>query len=173
MNQSLDRLNRLPAALAEAEFLRCCGSTKWAHSMAAARPFLDFNSVESAAEAQFTILADEDWLEAFHAHPKIGEKKAAGHQSAEARRWSAQEQSRTQEASADVIEALAEGNREYERRFGFIFIVCASGKSAGEMLAILTNRLSNSPASELLQAAEEQKKITQLRLAKLLQTPDA
>ena len=173
MNQLLNRLNHLPNSLAEAEFLKCCGSTKWAAAMTAARPFPDFNSVTSTAEAQFGSLTGDDWLEAFHAHPKIGEQKAAGHQSAEARRWSAQEQSRTQEATSDVIAALADGNREYERRFGFIFIVCASGKSAGEMLEILTERLNNSPAAELLQAAEEQKKITRLRLAKLLQTPDA
>jgi len=173
MNQMLDRLNKLPAPLAQAEFLKCCGSSKWASNMAAARPFRDFNSIAFTAEAQFDSLTDDDWLEAFRAHPKIGEKKAAGHQSAEARRWSAQEQSRTQEAAAEVIEELAEGNREYERRFGFIYIVCASGKSAGEMLAILRNRLNNSPASELREAAEEQKKITRLRLEKLLQTPEA
>jgi OHCU decarboxylase len=173
MNQSLERLNRLPTALAEAEFLKCCGSTRWAAAMAAARPFADLNAVSHGADSQFENLTKADWLEAFHAHPKIGEKKAGGPQSSEAQRWSAQEQSRTEEATADVIEALAAGNRLYQERFGFIFIVCATGKSAGEMLAILNDRLNNSPAAELEQAADEQKKITRLRLAKLLQTPDA
>jgi len=173
MTQLIDRLNRLPVGLAEAEFLKCCGSSRWAAGMAAARPFPDFQAVSDEADRQFETLVDDDWLEAFRAHPKIGEQKAAGHQSAEASRWSAEEQSRTHDANRDVIEALAEGNREYEKRFGFIFIVCASGKSAGEMLAILSNRLNNSQASELRQAAEEQKMITRLRLDKLLQTPDA
>lgn len=171
MNQSLDVLNELPADTAEAEFLKCCGSSRWAQAMTAARPFQTLADVLDESNTQFILLAPDDWLEAFRAHPKIGEQKAAGPQSDEARKWSAQEQSRTQQAALTVLEALAQGNREYERRFGFIFIVCAAGKSADEMLEILNQRLTNSPDAELRNAAEEQKKITRLRLQKLLQGP--
>jgi OHCU decarboxylase len=169
MDQSLERLNEMPADQAEAEFLKCCGSRKWASAMVNARPFTSAQTMFAEADALFASLGDEDWLEAFRAHPKIGEKKAATAQSDTAQKWSAQEQSQTANAEAGVMAALAERNREYERRFGFIFIVCASGKTAEEMLAVQNQRLANAPETELRNAAEEQKKITRLRLEKLLQ----
>lgn len=170
MSQSIERLNMLPADQAEAEFLKCCGSAKWARAMTKARPFNDAEVMFDEAEARFADLTDEDWLEAFRAHPKIGEKKAATTQSETAQHWSAEEQSSTAKAAASVMDALAEANREYERRFGFIFIVCATGKTADEMLALLRDRLANPPPVELSVAAGEQKKITKLRLQKLLGT---
>jgi len=136
--------------------------------MTAARPFENKAELLNEADRIWWSLDSEDWLEAFHAHPKIGEKKAAATQSQQARAWSAQEQSGTRNAAADTMAALAEGNREYEQRFGFIFIVCASGKSPEEMVAILKRRLNNEPDGELRIAAEEQLKITRLRLEKLL-----
>jgi len=139
--------------------------------MATGRPFASFEAIFASANTIFDQLTPEDWLEAFLSHPRIGEKKAAGAQSEEARKWSAQEQSRTQQAAPATMEALAEGNRAYQQRFGFIYIVCASGKSADEMLEILNRRLSNSPDAELRNAAEEQRKITRLRLERLLQDP--
>ncbi|HBB94745.1 MAG TPA: OHCU decarboxylase [Blastocatellia bacterium] len=168
MNQSVNRLNELSANDAYAEFLKCCGSTKWAQEMTAARPFATEQELFTTADDISSSLEDEDWLEAFRAHPKIGERKAATAQSHQEQKWSAQEQSGVSEASAGTISQLAERNREYEDRFGFIFIVCASGKSPDQMLAILNSRIDNDPRTELRIASEEQIKITRLRLEKLL-----
>ena len=170
---TLVELNHLPPDQTEAQFLKCCGSKRWAQMMAKARPFETEQAILDEADALFGLLSDEDWLEAFRAHPKIGEKKAATDQSEMAKQWSSQEQSRAESAAAETREALAEGNREYERRFGFIFIVCATGKSADEMLTMLEQRMANDPAPELRVAAEEQRKITHLRLQKLLESPAA
>ena len=168
MNQSVNRLNELSAHDAQVEFLKCCGSSKWARAMADARPFAGEEELFAKADDISSSLQDEDWLEAFRAHPKIGEKRAAVAQSHQAQKWSAHEQSGVAEASAGTISQLAERNREYEERFGFIFIVCASGKSSDEMLAILNSRIDNEPQTELRIASEEQSKITRLRLEKLL-----
>lgn len=148
--------------------LKCCGSTRWAQSMAAGRPFQSIDELLSNADSVWWSLSEEDWLEAFRAHPKIGEKKAAATQSTQAQNWSADEQSGTAGAAVEAMKELANGNLEYERRFGFIYIVCATGKSSEEMLAILKGRLENDSQTELRNAAEEQRKITRLRLKKLL-----
>jgi OHCU decarboxylase len=169
MNQSIDRINELSVAQAQSEFLKCCGSTQWAKRMSDARPFAYADDLAAKADEIWWSLSEEDWLEAFRAHPKIGEKKAEAAQSAEAQMWSAQEQSESARAAAETKAALAEGNREYEQRFGFIFIICATGRSAEEILAALNGRLNNDPETELRAAAEEQRKITQLRLQKLLE----
>ncbi|HEV8587346.1 MAG TPA: 2-oxo-4-hydroxy-4-carboxy-5-ureidoimidazoline decarboxylase [Pyrinomonadaceae bacterium] len=168
MDQSFERLNQLSAARAEAEFLKCCSSTGWAKGMTEARPFEDLKSLLSKADEIWWSLGENNWLEAFRAHPKIGEKKAATAQSEQAQTWSAQEQSSAQQAAVDTKVALAQGNREYEERFGFIFIICASGKSADEILASLKQRLANDPETEIRLAAEEQRKIAQLRLTRML-----
>lgn len=136
--------------------------------MVRVRPFHSSDELLAKAESVWGSLGEEDWLEAFRAHPKIGEKKASATQAEQARSWSAEEQSGSSGADAAVISALAEGNREYEERFGFIYIVCATGKTSGEMLANLKIRRQNSPETELRNAAEEQRKITRLRLEKLL-----
>ena len=169
MNQSIDRINALSPQQAQAEFLKCCGSTAWAKQMTDARPFSNSDELSAKADKIWWDLDEEDWLEAFRAHPKIGEKKAAAAQSAEAEAWSAQEQSESERAAAETKAALAEGNHEYEQRFGFIFIICATGRSAEEIVAALNGRLNNDPANELRMAAEEQRKITQLRVQKLLE----
>lgn len=168
MNQSVQRLNELPADGAEAEFLKCCGAQRWAREMAEARPFADLDHLLSEGDRICALLAPDDWLEAFRAHPKIGETKPAAFHSAQAESWSAQEQSAVAKASLETIKELAEKNREYEDRFGFIFIVCATGKSSEEMLALINARIHNDRNTELRTAAEEQRKITQLRLEKLL-----
>jgi OHCU decarboxylase len=168
MDQSVRRLNQLSADLAEAEFLKCCGSARWATLMTEARPFENFEEVSSKADKIWASLGEQDWLEAFRAHPKIGERKAAAIQSQQAVSWSAQEQSQAQQAADETKAAIAEGNSAYEDRFGFIFIICAAGKSAEQILSSLKERLANRVATELLIAAEEQRKITQLRLKKLL-----
>lgn len=170
MDKGLDRLNSLSQAGAQAEFLKCCGSTRWAAAMTGARPFTTDDDLAAKADDTWWSLNEEDWLEAFRAHPKIGERKAAAPQSDEARKWSADEQSRAQQATTDTKAALAEANRTYEQRFGFIFIICASGKSAEEILSTLDERLPHDRAEELRAAAEEQRKITRLRLQKLVET---
>lgn len=160
-------LNGLPAAEAEAAFLACCGSRSWARQMTEGRPYADAEALLEAADRIWWSLAPEDWREAFAAHPKIGEKKAAG--DAQFRHWSEQEQAGVASAEEVLLAELAEGNRAYAERFGCIFIVCASGKSAEEMLGLLRSRLGNDPETELRVAAEEQRKITRLRLGKLLE----
>jgi len=165
---TLEQLNELAPREAEAEFLKCCGSHRWAQGMAAARPFHSEEQLLAQADDVSSSLTDEDWLQAFRAHPKIGENKAAAGQTQQEASWSAQEQSGIQAAATDTIARLASGNRVYEAKFGFIFIVCASGKSSDEMLSILNDRIKNDPQTELLVAANEQQKITRLRLEKLL-----
>ena len=156
----LERLNSLPAADAEEDLLSACGSREWARRMAAARPFASADDVLAAAERTWIGLDREDWLEAFAAHPKIG-----GRASGEA----ATEQAGAAEASAETLQGLAAANREYEERFRHIFIVCATGKSAQEMLDLCRRRLHNDPREELAVAADEQRKITRLRLERWLQ----
>jgi OHCU decarboxylase len=166
----LEHLNSLPGSEAEAEFLKCCGSRNWARQMAAQRPFASTGELLDKADSIWWSLDPTDWLEAFRSHPKIGEKEAAQQTSAEARTWSEQEQSGVQGAAHDTMQAFAESNRAYEQTFGYIFIVCATGKSSEEMLAILRERLNNHPDKELRIAAHEQSLITQLRLRKLIES---
>jgi len=167
--KKLEWLNNLPVDEAERVFADCCGSRSWARQMAAARPFPMLEHLFKHAGQIWRSLAAADWLEAFAAHPKIGSAKPAPVQHKRAADWSAGEQSGLADAAEDVRRKLAEANELYERRFGFIFIVCATGKSAGEMLAICEERLKNSAADEIANAAAEQQKITEIRLAKLLE----
>jgi len=164
----IGKLNRLPAEEARAALLACCGSARWADAVTALRPFWDVGQLLSIGGRVWRELGREDWLEAFRAHPRIGESKAERETGAGARAWSEGEQARAREASGETLDALAEANREYEGRFGFIFIVCAAGRSAGEMLAALRERLNNDPETELRVAAAEQWRITELRLRKFL-----
>jgi OHCU decarboxylase len=168
LDSELDRLNSLSHTSAEAEFLKCCGSQRWASAMTLARPFANVDELLTKADRTWSSLSPNDLLEAFRAHPRIGENKAAAAQSEEARKWSAQEQSGISDAAAETMAALAARNRDYEQRFGFIFIVCATGKSSEEMLAILQGRLQNDAETEIAVAAEEQRRITRIRLEKLL-----
>jgi hydroxyisourate hydrolase len=160
---TLAELNGLDAAAAVREFLRCCGSRRWAEAMAAARSFADPGAMASEADATWRALDRVDWLEAFAAHPRIGSN---GPESA----WSTAEQEGMSSATIEVRARLAEAQREYEARFGFIFIVCATGRRADEMLGLLEQRLDNDPLIELRIAAEEQRKITHLRLEKLIES---
>ena len=146
---------------AAAELRSCCASPKWVAAIAAARPYASWDSLVEKADRVWQSLPAEEWLEAFRAHPRIGEKKASA-------RWTAQEQSGTRAASAETMNALAEGNRQYEEKFGHVFLICATGRSADEMLANLRERISNDAKRELAIAAEEQRKITRLRLEKLV-----
>lgn len=132
------------------------------------RPFDDLQELLAKADATWWALDEEDWLEAFSRHPKIGETKSERAQATEAQKWSEQEQAGTRSADEETRLALMEANREYAGKFGYIYIVCATGKSTDEMLAILKERLQNEPDKEIRIAAEEQRRITHLRLEKLL-----
>lgn len=161
-------LNSLSTGEAAKELLQCCGSKRWATQMSSARPYENIADVIARANEVWQSLDRDDWLEAFRSHPKIGEKKAAETVSAQARQWSGQEQSGVNTASSETTNSLATLNREYEQKFGFIFIICATGKTSDEMLAALRERLDHDEAEELPIAAAEQSKITELRLKKLL-----
>jgi OHCU decarboxylase len=161
-------LNSLAPAEATAELLKCCGARRWAETVTSARPFGSVEELLAKADEAWRTLDRDDWLEAFRSHPKIGEKKVAKTVSSQSQQWSTQEQAGVQRAAPNVTEELARLNREYEEKFGFIFIVCATGKSTDEILALLRERLLNEPAVELPIAAAEQAKITELRLRKLL-----
>ena len=165
----LDWLNVLSPEAAREELLKCCGATQWATEVEQGRPYARFEQLLERANEIWWALGQSDWLEAFHSHPKIGERKASSRVAAQSQQWSAQEQRGVQAASEIAIEKLARLNRAYEEKFGFIFIVCATGKSTGEILALLEERIANEAAAELRSAAAEQAKITELRLRKLLE----
>jgi allantoicase len=166
MAEGLRWLNALLPEAAAAALQSCCGSARWAQHMAQARPFRDAQHVCETSDRIWAALGKDDWLEAFRAHPRIGERKAEAQQSAEAQRWSAQEQSAVSASSADTRAALAEANRAYQARFGHIFLICATGKSSEEILASLRERMKNDPQTEIRVAAEEQRRIARLRLEK-------
>lgn len=168
----LQHLAALEPAELEALFYRCCGSKRWVARMVRARPFASEVQLMGTATELFWHLGDSDWLEAFSHHPRIGEDTEALRQKfSSTATWASGEQAGVQEASEEILQALAAGNRAYEERFGFIFIVCASGLSAAEMLARLNARMDNPPDRELRIAAGEQLAITKLRLQKSLPQP--
>ena len=136
--------------------------------MVAARPFKNLDELMVAADRIWWSLDDDDWLEAFQSHPKIGEKKAAAAVAVEAQRWSEDEQSNIRNSEQHVFDKLAELNEAYEEKFGYIFIICAAGKTSEEIMAVLRRRLQNKPDEELRIAVGEQAKIAKLRLRKLL-----
>lgn len=163
---TLEEFNSLPTANAESALLDCCGSTRWTKRIAAMRPFDTTTALYAATDAVWQQMDREDILEAFSHHPQIGQKASSGSESH--RRWSEGEQTGARSAAEYVWVRMAEGNRSYFDKFGYIYIVCATGKSAEEMLALLEQRLQNDPVRELPIAAEEQRQITRLRLQKLL-----
>ncbi len=168
MNDALERINRAHEADAESMFRDCCGSVKWASLMAACRPFSSENELIAAAASIWSDVETSDRLEAFRAHPMIGGTKAAPAQQARSAQWSSREQAGMRSADEQLKNDLAAGNREYFDKFGFIFIVCATGKSGAEMLEICRARLGNDRDNEIAIAAGEQEKITEIRLRKLL-----
>lgn len=166
MSSKLTWFNSLPEAAAREALLNCCGAQKWCRQMLCSRPFENLDRMLADAERAADFLTVDDWKEAFAAHPKIGEKKAAGPE--QAKRWSDQEQSAVAAASNSSHVLLQRLNEDYYSRFGYIFIVCATGKSADEILEILKQRIQNDPNTEIGIAANEQRKITRLRLQKLM-----
>ena len=158
---TLAELNALPAPATQAALLRCCGSRRWAQRMTELRPFASTAGLLAAAEEVDRQLTDTDWLEAFAAHPRIGESSASA--------WSQVEQAAALRAARDMRARLAAANAEYEQKFGFIFIVFASGKTPEQILELVQARMRNSQETETREAAAEQQKITRARLQKLLE----
>jgi 2-oxo-4-hydroxy-4-carboxy-5-ureidoimidazoline decarboxylase len=165
---TLHELNTLPRQQLVVELTKCCGSPAWVNKMLPFFPADDLVELLEDAEEQWFKCSEEDWKEAFAHHPKIGEVDSLKKKFASTALWASGEQSGVSAASQKTIEALAEGNKKYEDKFGYIFIVCATGKSAEEMLEILQSRLPNDPKEEIEIATDEQNKITKLRLEKLL-----
>ena len=165
---NLEVFNKMPAEEAESALLRCCGSQTWVSAMLARRPFLSTADVFALSDATFATFSTADWLEAFRHHPQIGDSESLRKRFAATADLAAGEQKAVEFASLAVLNELKCLNSLYEERFGFIFIVCATGKSAGEMLSLLKSRIDNPPDRELSIAGEEQSKITRIRLEKLL-----
>jgi 2-oxo-4-hydroxy-4-carboxy-5-ureidoimidazoline decarboxylase len=170
MNKVLTRWNSLDPATAAREALPCCGSQAWAAALASRRPIADEASLIETSSSIWLALPQEAWQEAFDSHPRIGQRHAQTHATEESLRWSAQEQRTALSENEAVKLALEEANRRYEQKFGRIFIVCATGKTSAEMLAILNARMQNDAATELRDAAEQQRQITQLRLHRWLES---
>ena len=164
----LARWNELPSLEAAQNILPCCGSKAWARGMADRRPIFDGAALLAACDEIWKSLRESDWLEAFRSHPRIGESRSPASAPAQSAAWSGGEQQKVAAAGEDVKVALNEGNRAYEQRFKRIFIVCAAGKSAPEILEILQRRLQNDEKTELHEAAEQQRQIAHLRLKKWL-----
>jgi len=168
-NQTLDAFNHLDPTAAAAAILSCNGSLAWAEGVAAARPLTTPEALFEASDRVWNSLSKKAWQHAFDSHPRIGEHQAKA-ATAQSLQWSEGEQAAAQ-LTEDTQTALAAANRDYEAKFNRIFIVCASGKTAAEMLGILRSRLTNDPEKELRIAAEQQRQITQIRLRKWLGIP--
>jgi OHCU decarboxylase len=168
MNATLDAWNKADETAAHNAMLACCGARRWAQAMVALRPIAGILELSEAADRVWGTMEEADWLEAYAAHPRVGERKRAHVGAAKSATWSRGEQASIMGATGQVLDELAEGNAAYEKKFGFTYIVCVTGRSAEELLAILQRRLESDRASELREAAEQQRQITQLRLGKWL-----
>jgi 2-oxo-4-hydroxy-4-carboxy-5-ureidoimidazoline decarboxylase len=168
---TLDELNLLSRTEAAIALSRCCGSAQWAKTMALKRPFFELDELYKAADAVWKRLSKDDWVEAFSHHPKIGDTNTPQEKFASTEPWTESEQGGVHGVPEKTLQDLASGNADYEKKFGYIFIVCPNGNQADEILVILKQRLTNDPAHELQIAAEEQRKITRLCLEKLFSAP--
>ena len=166
---TLHDFNILPKQQLINELTKCCGSSTWVNKMLPFVPADDMVELLEDAEEQWWKCSEADWKEAFTHHPEIGDMKSLTKKFTSTAQWASAEQEGAGNASQQEIEALAEGNRLYKEKFGYIFIVYATGKSAAEMLDILQSRLPNNPVEEIQIAADEQYKITRLRIEKLLE----
>jgi 2-oxo-4-hydroxy-4-carboxy-5-ureidoimidazoline decarboxylase len=165
---TLQEINHIPDEELFPELYKCCGSSRWAELMVQSRPFRDQNTLHLAAESCWDLCGEQDAREAFANHPQIGSTEELARKFGSTSHWAGEEQAAVKLAESQVISALEAGNKAYLEKFGFIFIVCATGKSAAEMLTLLVARLPHSPQEEMTIARAEQMKITLLRLQKLL-----
>ena len=163
--------DRMPSSEAALLLRACCGATRWVDGMLARRPVGAIRALLAAADEVWATLGPADWREAFDHHPRLGEARSAVAQDERARAWSSGEQAGIRDAASDVRTSLAAANAAYEARFGFICIICATALGASELLTLTEERMANEPEEELPIAAEEQRKITRLRLLKLFHDP--
>ena len=177
---ALERLNGLPDAMAQEELQACCSSARWVAEVASGRPFASADEIIACSDAAVAGLSQEELEQALAGHPRIGDRSGAavgcgdavgqpGHEASAVAGWSRQEQAGVQAADQSIVRALAEGNEAYERRFGHIYLVCATGRSGAELLALLRERLDNDPAAEWDVVRRELGKINRIRLRKLLE----
>jgi 2-oxo-4-hydroxy-4-carboxy-5-ureidoimidazoline decarboxylase len=166
---TIAEFDHLPTEQKRELFQKCCGSKAWIEKMIAAPPLEDLVDLVETAEEKWWECSETDWLEAFEHHPKIGDINSLKKKYANTVGWASNEQSGVNAAPDEILNALAKGNDDYEKKFGYIFIVCATGKSATQMLEILQSRLPNNAEEEIQTAADEQLKITKLRLEKLFE----
>jgi 2-oxo-4-hydroxy-4-carboxy-5-ureidoimidazoline decarboxylase len=166
MNKVLAAWNEAPEPAAVEAMLACCAAQRWARAMVALRPCDSIDHLRGNADHAWSTMQEPDWLEAFAAHPRIGAHNPPSHDKSSA--WSRQEQSSIAETEPEILARLFTANKSYEKRFGFTYIVCATGKTAEEMLLILERRLANSRETELHEAAEQQRLIMHIRLTKWL-----
>jgi 2-oxo-4-hydroxy-4-carboxy-5-ureidoimidazoline decarboxylase len=157
---TLEELNELPGGAARLALWRCCSATSWIESVVSGRPYSSVESLLAWSDAAVAALTESDLREALEGHPRIGERRTAG--------WSAQEQAGVSAADAELSRALADGNASYEERFGHIYLVCATGRSGAELLALLRQRLGNETEDEWQVVAGELGKINRIRLQKLV-----
>ncbi len=165
---NIEQLNHLSVEQARHTFMQCCTSSTWVEAMVKGRPYADQMAIKKHADLAWQELEESDYLEAFDGHPKIGDVNSLRAKYANTKELAGNEQGLVKEASDNVLELLAQGNSDYEQKFGFIFIVCATGKSAQQMSDLLQARIVNNKQQELRNAAEEQRKIFQLRIDKAL-----
>ncbi len=163
----LEDLNRLVESDLKEKLRSCCGSSAWVNRMIQSRPFQNPEDLLTKADQAWNSTGEKDWLEAFSHHPKIGDLKSLEKKFAATKSFAKDEQASVSAAEQEILEQLANRNFLYENKFGFIFIVCATGKSAEEMLHLLNERITNDRSTELRIASAEQHKITKLRLQKL------
>lgn len=164
---SPEEFNKLSPQEKNAALLKCCGASKWAALLSERFPFSSLDEMKKESDSIWFSLGEDDWKEAFSRHPKIGDTESLRKKFESTADWAGIEQSGVNNAGTGILQQLKDGNDAYEKKFGYIFIVCATGKSAGEMLSMLQARLLNNPANEISVAAQEQNKITHLRLDKL------
>jgi len=168
VNAILSNWNAMETSSAASALLHCCAAQRWANGVTALRPYTTAEDLFAAADRVWATMQEADWMEAFGAHPRIGERKAP-HASAQSKEWSSKEQASVDAAQSQTLSELAASNARYEEFFGFTYVVCATGKTAEEMLEILQQRLKNDRQTELREAAEQQRQITQIRLRKWLE----
>ncbi len=164
---TIQQFNSLKTSEAQQLLFNCCGSTSWAQKLVVRIPFHSVIELKTDSDKIWLKCEEKDWLEAFTHHPKIGDMKSLAEKFASTKEWASGEQAGVNDASTTILQELADENAAYEKKFGYIFIVCATGKSALEMLSLLEDRLMNEPNEEIKIAMQEQNKITHLRIDKL------
>lgn len=165
---SLEKINMLSYEEAYKAFSDCCGSKNWVNKMISSRPFKSKNEAIEISDLIWNSISKNDWLEAFEHHPKIGDINSMKEKYSSTRKLAESEQAGVKDSSIDTLSEIAKYNADYLKKFGYIFIVCATGKSADEMLLIIKERINNDPETEIKIAMKEQSKITKLRLEKIL-----